>query len=430
MKSHFSIARSFKIAFFFCVFSAVTFIGIFPKLVYATSRIAVSPTTISLSENGGSQIFSVALSEPIIAGLGSPALTITLTSSDPRVLVSPGTLTYSNDWFAIKQFTVTTVGSYIANPNNTVTIGLTASSNSEYYNGFTNSASVTLVPYIATYTADTNGTLVGVASQAVDYDGNSTAVTAVPNSGYHFVNWTGAVTSTNNPLVNTHVTEDITETANFAINTSHGGHIIPLVSASALTPGQSLDFSIVGQQGKTVSLSLNANPNTVQGYVVGLTQDLSDNIGIMPFTQNVTYELPDTNSHTIYLKYYSTTGNPSTIISHNTNTISDQTVPIKTTPAESSAFVFTHTIKKYSVDKDIAELQKFLNSNGFTVATTGPGSPGHESTRFGTHTIAALKLFQEAHADEILAPSGSSKSNGQFGPNTIKLINKMLAEKK
>ncbi len=64
-----------------------------------------------------------------------------------------------------------------------------------------------------------NGTITGTSSQTVNYGGSSTAVTAVPNSGYVFVNWTGTngfVTTTANPLAVNNVTTSQTITANFA----------------------------------------------------------------------------------------------------------------------------------------------------------------------------------------------------------------------
>ncbi len=69
--------------------------------------------------------------------------------------------------------------------------------------------------YYLTYTPGTNGTITGNTSQTVNYHNNGTAVTTVPNSGYHFVNWSDG--SNSNPRTD-YVTRDITVTANFAIN--------------------------------------------------------------------------------------------------------------------------------------------------------------------------------------------------------------------
>lgn len=59
--------------------------------------------------------------------------------------------------------------------------------------------------------------------------------------------------------------------------------------------------------------------------------------------------------------------------------------------------------------EDVRLLQQFLNTNGFQVANEGPGSPGNESTFFGTGTFAALVAFQIAHALPI---------TGRFDPAT------------
>ena len=46
------------------------------------------------------------------------------------------------------------------------------------------------------------------------------------------------------------------------------------------------------------------------------------------------------------------------------------------------------------VNEDVARLQAFLNNNGYTVAESGPGSPGKETTVFDENTENALSLFQ------------------------------------
>jgi len=71
--------------------------------------------------------------------------------------------------------------------------------------------------YTLTYTAGIYGSISGTASQTVDYGGSGTAVEAIPDTGYHFVDWSDA--STDNPRTDTNVTADISLNANFAINT-------------------------------------------------------------------------------------------------------------------------------------------------------------------------------------------------------------------
>ena len=71
--------------------------------------------------------------------------------------------------------------------------------------------------FTLTYTAGENGSLSGDASQTVNYGEDGTAVTAVPDTGYHFVNWSDL--STADPRTDTNVMADVTVTASFAIDT-------------------------------------------------------------------------------------------------------------------------------------------------------------------------------------------------------------------
>ncbi len=78
------------------------------------------------------------------------------------------------------------------------------------------SANFAINTYTLTYTAGANGSLTGTTTQLVTHGANGTAVTAVPNVGYHFTSWSDA--NTDNPRTDTGVTGNITVTANFAIN--------------------------------------------------------------------------------------------------------------------------------------------------------------------------------------------------------------------
>ena len=67
-----------------------------------------------------------------------------------------------------------------------------------------------------TYNAGANGSISGTTPQTVNHGADGTAVTAVPNAGYHFVSWSdGVLTATR---TDTNVQGDITVTASFAIN--------------------------------------------------------------------------------------------------------------------------------------------------------------------------------------------------------------------
>jgi hypothetical protein len=110
--------------------------------------------------------------------------------------------------------------------------------------------------YTLTYNTDGNGTISGTTPQSVAYGSDGTAVTAMPNPGYHFVQW-----SDGNPSAtrtDTNVQGDITVTAQFAIdtftltyNTDGNGTI------SGTTP-QTVNF---GSDGSAVTAVPNAGYN-------------------------------------------------------------------------------------------------------------------------------------------------------------------------
>lgn len=70
--------------------------------------------------------------------------------------------------------------------------------------------------FTLTYNAGPNGSVSGTTPQMVNSGGNGSAVTAVANANYHFVNWSDG--STANPRTDSNVTNNITVTANFALN--------------------------------------------------------------------------------------------------------------------------------------------------------------------------------------------------------------------
>jgi hypothetical protein len=74
--------------------------------------------------------------------------------------------------------------------------------------------------YTLTFESSGNGPLRGVTTQVIAQGGASTTVTAVPSSGYHFVNWigNGGLSSATNPLVVSNVTATQNITAMFAVN--------------------------------------------------------------------------------------------------------------------------------------------------------------------------------------------------------------------
>jgi hypothetical protein len=82
-----------------------------------------------------------------------------------------------------------------------------------------------------------------------------------------------------------------------------------------------------------------------------------------------------------------------------------------------SSYSFTRDLTVGSKGDDVKALQQFLNSHGAQIAASGAGSPGSESTYFGSLTKAALAKWQAAN--------GVSPASGYFGPITRAKINGM-----
>ncbi|MCX6584659.1 MAG: SBBP repeat-containing protein [Candidatus Aminicenantes bacterium] len=118
-----------------------------------------------------------------------------------------------------------------------ITVGPDLTFNGGNYEAFVAKISWTNPIYAVNFAVGNGGALTGVTTQTVLEGSNCTAVEAVPNSGYEFVNWTGTggfVTTTDNPLTVTNVTADMTITAHFLFSNPAGW-----------TPSESLQYNMI-----------------------------------------------------------------------------------------------------------------------------------------------------------------------------------------
>lgn len=137
-----------------------------------------------------------------------------------------------------------------------------------------------------------------------------------------------------------------------------------------------------------------------------------------------------TSTSTTTIGQASTTTSP-TIVSPTVNppVTHPTAVPVVTTP-DGELFKFTGTFTRdLYMDlsgEDVKELQKFLNNNGFIVASNGVGSVGNETTYYGNRTADAITKLQEANPESILTPYGLTKGTGYFGIKTRNFVNSRL----
>ncbi len=159
-------------------------------------------------------------------------------------------------------------------------------------------ANYTINQYTVTFQTDgtAGSSLTGTTPQTVNHGSNCTAVTANAPTGYHLVNWTGTggFTSTDNPVTVTNVTQNMTITANFAVNQ------YTVTFQTDGTPGATL----TGTTPQTVSHGANCTAvtaNAVVGYTfVNWTGTGGFNSTDNPVTiTNVTQNMTITANYTI-----------------------------------------------------------------------------------------------------------------------------------
>ena len=89
------------------------------------------------------------------------------------------------------------------------------------------------------------------------------------------------------------------------------------------------------------------------------------------------------------------------------------------TPPSTGNCGFTRSLTVRSTGADVKCLQQYLNSTAFKIAASGAGSPGGETTYFGTLTRSAVANWQAAN--------GVAPAAGYFGPISQAKYNALMA---
>jgi len=162
--------------------------------------------------------------------------------------------------------------------------------------------------YTLTYLAGTNGTISGVATQAVSYGASGNAVTAVANTGYHFVNWSDGVMT--GSRTDTGVTNNLTVTANFLAGTNTPP-VFPVNPFSV--PAATVGFMYSNSIATNVT-----DPDLTNGDVLTFSK-LSGPLWLTVATNGVITGIPDyvnygTNAFTVQVMDASGASNTATMI--------------------------------------------------------------------------------------------------------------------
>lgn len=190
---------------------------------------------------------------------------------------------------------------------------------------------------------------------------------------------------------------------------------------------RSLTTGSEGSDVLTLQRLMNTKGHTVATVGVGSPGNETNYFGNL--TQNAVIRYQNAHKEAILTPVNLSFGTgyfgPSTIRYVNANeSCGIGTAPVVTpTPTPTTVGNFTRNLTVGDVGEDVRRLQQFLNGRGYTIATTGVGSPGNETTYFGNLTQAALIRFQNANKAAILTPVGLSTGTGYFGPSTRQKVN-------
>jgi parallel beta-helix repeat protein len=268
---------------------------------------------------------------------------------------------------------------------------------------------------INTYTLSisTSGTGSGLVSGEGTYNSGSIVnLGNIPNTSSVFVDWTGDSDCFDGQVT---MNTNISCIANFNLKTF------------SLAYSASVGGSISGNNSQSINYGASGTPVTAvpsDGYLFLKWQDNSRNNPRVDLNiqSNVTVSA-------IFEKIPKSTSSGSSAINRYNNILAfgneveadklKKEFPSLFTSLKKEVytnnFVFTKNLKLGNNNIEVKELQKFLNSNNFTVSILGAGSKGQETTYFGEKTRQALIKFQISN--------NIKPSIGFFGPITRAKMN-------
>jgi uncharacterized repeat protein (TIGR02543 family) len=220
----------------------------------------------------------------IVASFAIDTFTITASAGTGGTIDPSGAI--SVDYGADQAFTITpSTGYYVADVLvDGASVGaVTTYTFDDVAGNHTIATSFAINTFTLSYAAGEGGSLTGEVSQVVDYGAGGTPVTAVANTGYHFVSWSdGVLTATR---TDSNVMSNVSVTANFALN-EYTLTVVSVHGTVTKTPDQA-----TYHYGDAVTLSMAAeNGWTFAGWSPELTDNqvtiLGDTTVTAAFTQD------------------------------------------------------------------------------------------------------------------------------------------------
>lgn len=295
--------------------------------------------------------------------------------------------------------------------------------------------------YELSYIEGSNGTLTGTITQTLSSGSNGSSITAVPNSGYAFIDWSDS--STDNPRIDTNVTQNISVTANFS------DIISPVIS--------NINVSSITRDSATITWTTDEISSSSLYYGISGYTTTTPEINTLPRVTSHTITLNNLICGTTYSFKAISKDEYNNVSADNNNSFTTSTCPAAAVPLWivqeqsrllqlanlptqqqkvnqtlvnqdpvlenaplSSGYIFTKNLKMGQTNSDVIELQKFLKDQGDEIYPEGIIS-GY----FGILTKRAVIRFQEKYAEEILYSFINKKGTGIVAENTTKKINSL-----
>jgi hypothetical protein len=296
-----------------------------------------------------------------------------------------------------------------------------------------NSSVVVTTPntYTISYTPGNGGTITGTLSQTVNSGTNGTAVTAVPSTGYTFVNWSDGISTASR--TDSNVTANKSLTANFAVittipttyslklnalngkvNVSPNKTLYNSGDVVTLNASPSLGYIFNSWSGDVISTSssttitMNSNKSVTASFISVNSQNPTNN-------KPTTYNLNTTSVNGVITKspnkasyalgdIVTLTATPAAgynfsswggDISGLTSPIvlmmdpNDTNVTANFSAINSTTLYLTKTLRYGSRDGEVKILQMILTNKGYLTAKI--------DGVFGRATLSAVKAFQKAN---------------------------------
>jgi uncharacterized repeat protein (TIGR02543 family) len=242
----------------------------------------------------------------------------------------------------------------------------------------------TINTYTLTYNAGANGSVSGVSPQSVNFGGDGSAVTAVADSGYHFVDWSDG--STANPRVDTNIAANLGVSANFG-NDAPTIAIVNDVSVLEDSGAQTLLVTVADLETSAAALTLvasSAQPGLIAHPVVsstavpgerslGFAATANQNGGPVTITMTVTDSVGASSQRSFAITV----------------------TPVNDAPSFTLASIATHAAASSGVQ----------SVSSFATVDFGPND---EDT---TQTVADFLIESVTDADAILAPGSVDIAN-------------------